>query len=78
MQMTKQQQQALDKLTKSCEAVGVKVRDARSATAHVVNSLDEFIGQLEDPAERVSWSTVRHAWAQVDAKMAEAITLIEA
>lgn len=65
MRLTTQQQELMARCGIACSQAGADIRKAQDSVRGVTASLNELIGTLEDPGERVSWKSVRAQWLEI-------------
>lgn len=73
MQTTAQQQELLRIAANAALKAGQDIDTARLSTVEAIRTLDEVAANLEDPAERISWATVRLVWLEVQGNLNDAI-----
>lgn len=73
MQTTAQQQELLRIAANAALKAGQDIEAARLSTVEAIRTLDEVTANLEDPAERISWATVRLVWLEVQGNLSDAI-----
>lgn len=73
MQTTAQQQELLRIAANAALKAGQDIETARLSTVEAIRSLDEVAANLEDPAERMSWASVRLVWLEVQSNLNDAI-----
>lgn len=65
MRLTVQQQELMQRCGLACAQAGADIVTAKRSVESVTTDLNQLIGTLEDPSERLSWCTVRQSWLEV-------------
>lgn len=73
MKTTAQQQELLTLSAKAALKAGQDIETARLSVNEAIRTLDEVTQNLEDPAERISWHSVRMVWIDVRTSLEHAI-----
>lgn len=77
MRLTAQQQELMSRCGVACAEAGASIQTAKRSVDGVTRDLNQLIGSLEDPGERISWSTIRNAWLEVAVLLEDAISKFE-
>lgn len=77
MRLTAEQQQLMNRCGVACAQAGTDIQTAKRSVDGVTSSLNQLIGSLEDPGERISWSTIRNSWLEVAVLLEDAIAKFE-
>jgi len=77
MRLTSEQQELMSRCGLACSQAGADIQTAKRSVEAVTMDLNQLIGSLEDPGERISWSTIRNAWLEVAVLLEDAITKFE-
>ncbi|MFA5634637.1 MAG: hypothetical protein WC977_01915 [Anaerovoracaceae bacterium] len=73
MKTTAQQQELLRVSANAALKAGQDIEAARLSVNEAIRTLDEVAQNLEDPAERISWHSVRMVWIDVRTSLERAI-----
>ncbi len=77
MKLTAQQQQMMARCGIACSQAGADIQTARASVQTVIEQVSTLIGTLEDPGERISWSTVRQTWLELEVKLEQCVSKFE-
>lgn len=77
MKLTAEQQEMMQRCGIACTQAGSDIQTAKVSVHSVTEELSTLIGTLEDPDERLSWSTVRQTWLELEVKLDECIAKFE-
>lgn len=77
MRLTAEQQELMNRCGVACAEAGANIQTAKRSVDGVTRDLNQLIGSLEDPGERISWSTIRNAWLEVAVLLEDAISKFE-
>lgn len=65
MQTTARMSELMALSGKACLQAGADVHAALLSVNQAIESIDAIANELEDPAERTSWFTVRREWTDI-------------
>ncbi len=74
MRLTAEQQELMSRCGIACAEAGADIQRAKRSVDNVSQGLNQLIGSLEDPGERMSWSTIRNSWLEVAVLLEDAIS----
>lgn len=77
MRLTAEQQELMNRCGVACAEAGASIQTAQHSVETVTRELNELIGSLEDPGERISWASVRNAWLEVAVLLQDASAKFE-
>lgn len=77
MRLTAEQQELMNRCGVACAEAGAHIQTAKRSVDGVTRDLNQLIGSLEDPGERMSWSSIRNAWLEVAVLLEDAISKFE-
>lgn len=77
MRLTVQQQELMQRCGLACAQAGTDIATAKRSVESVTADLNQLIGTLEDPGERMSWCTVRQSWLEVAVLLESAASKFE-
>lgn len=77
MRLTKEQQDLMNRCGVACAEAGATIQTAQRSVELVTRELNELIGSLEDPGERMSWASIRNAWLEVAVLLQDATSKFE-
>lgn len=77
MRLTKEQQDLMNRCGVACAEAGATIQTAQRSVELVTRELNELIGSLEDPGERMSWASIRNAWLEVAVLLQDATAKFE-
>jgi hypothetical protein len=72
MKTTAQQQELLRISANAALQASQAIEAARLSVNEAIRTIDEVVQNLEDPAERVSWNSVRLVWVDMRASLEHA------
>jgi hypothetical protein len=77
MRLTAEQQELMNRCGLACSQAGSDIQTAKRSVDTVTQELNQLIGSLEDPGERMSWASVRNAWLEVAVLLEDATSKFE-
>lgn len=77
MRLTTEQQELMSRCGVACAEAGASIQTAQRSVGVVTRDLNELIGSLEDPGERMSWASIRNAWLEVAVLLEDAASKFE-